>query len=196
GGDVDNFEFPRMNFDVAFFRVYDNGEPAKTPHFFRWSETGPGENDLVFVTGHPGTTQRLETLTRLRHRRDVTLPYTLYRLRTLEAALSQYSEQSPEKKRQAAADLHGVANSRKAFSGQLQGLLDPAILTEKQRQERQLLDALYRIKHMTEMLQGPHDPKALSAPDDLLGALEKVAALQQKLRGFEKEYSLLETGHA
>ena len=79
----------------------------------------------MFVTGHPGTTQRLETLARLKHRRDTTLPYTLYRLRTLEAALSQYSEQSPEKRRQAATDLHSAANARKAFSGQLQGLLDP-----------------------------------------------------------------------
>ena len=131
GGDVDNFEFPRLDLDVAFFRAYENGAPAKTPHFFKWSETGPRENDLVFVTGHPGTTQRLETLAKLKHRRDVTLPYTLYRLRTLEAALLQYSEQSPEKRRQAATDLHRVANSRKAFSGQLQGLLDPKILEQK-----------------------------------------------------------------
>src|SRR6266699_3192161 len=58
GGDVDNFEYPRFGLDVAFFRVYENGAPAKTPHFFKWSETGPKENDLVFVTGHPGTTQR------------------------------------------------------------------------------------------------------------------------------------------
>src|SRR5262245_8080873 len=151
GGDVDNFEFPRMNLDVAFFRVYENDKPAKTPHFFKWSETGPKENDLVFVTGHPGTTQRLETLAKLKHRRDYTLPYTLYRLRTMEAALTQYSEQSPEKKRQAATDLHSAANSRKAFSGQLQGLLDPAILTEKQKQERHLLDVLYTVKHMAQM---------------------------------------------
>ena len=45
-----------------FFRAYENDKPAKTPHFFKWSETGPKENDLVFVTGHPGTTNRLETL--------------------------------------------------------------------------------------------------------------------------------------
>src|SRR6185503_5151971 len=113
GGDVDNFEYPRMNLDFAFFRVYENDQPAKTPHFFTWSETGPKENDLVFVTGHPGTTNRLETLAKLKHRRDLTLPYTLYRLRTLEAALAQYSEQGPENRRRAATDLHRVANARK-----------------------------------------------------------------------------------
>ena len=135
GGDVDNFEYPRMNLDVAFFRAYENGMPAKTPHFFKWSETGPGAGDLVFVTGHPGTTNRLETLAKLKHRRDITLPYTLARLRTLEAALIQYSEQSGEKRRQAATDLHSVANARKAFSGQYQGLLDPNIMAQKRASE-------------------------------------------------------------
>src|SRR5262249_60709048 len=128
---VDNCESPRRNLERAFFRVYENDKPAKTPHFFRWSETGPKENAPVFVTGHPGTTQRLETLAKLKHRRDYTLPYTLYRLRTMEAALTQYSEQSPERKRQAATDLHSAANSRKAFAGQLQGLLDPKIMQQK-----------------------------------------------------------------
>src|SRR5205807_3958990 len=87
GGDVTNFEFPRYSLDVAFFRAYENGHPAKTPHFFKWSEVGPKEDDLVFVTGHPGTTQRLETLAKLKHRRDLTLPYSLARLRRFEAAL-------------------------------------------------------------------------------------------------------------
>src|SRR5207248_11664676 len=131
GGDVDNFEYPRHSLDVAFFRVYENGQPARVEHFFKWSPVGPAENDLVFVTGHPGTTNRLETLAKLKHRRDMTLPYTLYRLRTLEAALLQYAEQGPEQHRQAATDHHRVANARKAFSGQLQGLLNPAVMEEK-----------------------------------------------------------------
>ena len=69
----------------------------------------------------------------------MTLPYTLARLRTLEAALPQFSEQRPEKQRQAATDLHRVANARKAFSGQYQGLLDPAIMEQKQRAESELI---------------------------------------------------------
>jgi hypothetical protein len=178
GGDVDNFEFPRMNLDVAFFRAYEDGKPAKTPHFFRWSEAGPQENDLVFVTGHPGATQRLETLARLKHRRDHTLPYTLYRLRTLEAALNQYSEQGPEKRRQAATDLHSVANARKAFSGQLQGLLDPKIIEQKTDAEQAMI-----TKTRPAGAPGPDPWKA-------------VADVQAKLREFEKPYGLMETGHA
>ncbi|MDY3561298.1 S46 family peptidase [Gemmata sp. JC673] len=193
GGDVDNFEYPRMNLDVTFFRAYENGQPAKTPHFLKWSQTGPQSGELVFVTGHPGTTQRLETLARLKHRRDELLPYTLYRLRTLEAALKQYGEQSPECARQAATDLHSVANARKAFSGQLQGLLDPKIMEQKQRAERDLLRAAADARGLSEQT---HYPKLRSAFDDAMSALERIEAVQAKLRGFEKAHALVETGHA
>jgi len=187
GGDVDNFEYPRMNLDVAFFRVYENGQPAQTPNYFKWSETGPNENDLVFVTGHPGTTQRLETLARLKHRRDYTLPYTLYRLRTLEAALLQYSEQSPENRRRAATDLHSVANARKAFSGQLQGLLDPGIL-------RQKFEAENDPKMQEQWAKAFPPPQGLNPPP--MNPWTRIEQIQQTFREFERPYYLLETGHA
>src|SRR5206468_1459714 len=74
GGDTDNFEYPRYCRDVSFFRVYEDGKPAKTPHYFKWSAKGPVEGDVVLVSGHSGSTNRLETLARLKQRRDVTLP--------------------------------------------------------------------------------------------------------------------------
>ena len=182
GGDVDNFEYPRHGLDVAFFRAYENGAPAKTPHYFKWSADGPKADDLVVVTGHPGTTNRLETLAKIKHRRDVTLPYTLARLRALEAALTQYGEESPEQRRRAANDLHRVANSRKAFAGQLQGLLDPGIMKQKEISELQLRG----------LVPTTHTPFA----PDRQQHWERIAAAQQTLRSFEKEYQLLETGHA
>ena len=170
GGDVDNFEYPRHGLDVAFFRVYENDKPIASKSHFRWSEAGPDEKDLVFVTGHPGTTNRLETLAKLKHRRDSTLPYTLNRLRQMEAALTHYGDRGPEQRRQASSDLHRVANARKAFSGQLQGLLDPAILKQKETTEQALVgksDAPWRT----------------------------IAQAQKSYREFEKPHALLETGH-
>ncbi|QJW95781.1 S46 family peptidase [Frigoriglobus tundricola] len=196
GGDVDNFEYPRMNLDVAFFRAYEGGVPAKTPHFFKWSGTGPAGGDLVFVTGHPGTTNRLETLAKLKHRRDLTLPYTLARLRALEAALTQYSEQSGEKRRQAATDLHSVANARKAFSGQYQGLLDPNIMAQKKASERQLVENAAAHARRSRTGEGPGAAKGAAALDDALNALEAIEATQARLRAFEQPYGLVETGHA
>ena len=86
----------------------------------------------MFVSGHPGSTNRLETLARLKHRRDFTLPYWLAKLRYLEALLLQFSEQGPDRARRAQGDLYRVANTRKAITGQYQGLLNPVILKSKQ----------------------------------------------------------------
>jgi hypothetical protein len=180
GGDVDNFEYPRHDLDICFLRVYQDGKPAKVEHFFKWSETGPEDGNLVFVTGHPGTTNRLETLAKLKHRRDVTLPYTLARLRTLEAALLQFSERGPDNARMAANDQHRVANARKAFSGQYQGLLDPPILEEKRRQEELMMSRSDDL-----------DPDKLWRPP-----VKSIAAVQKTLATFERDYLLLERGDA
>ncbi len=42
GGDYDNFTYPRWNFDITFFRAYENGEPAKTTHYLKWSKARRG----------------------------------------------------------------------------------------------------------------------------------------------------------
>lgn len=187
GGDVDNFEYPRYNLDVAFFRAYEDDKPAKSKSFFKWSETGPKENDLVFVTGHPGTTNRLETLAKLKHRRDRSHPYTLARLRALEAAMLQYSETSPEARRQAGTDLHRAANARKAFAGQYQGLLDPNVMAQKEDNENKV------IGPMTVQMS----PFYSEVREEVFHTpLTTVYRAQKALREFETEYSLLETGHA
>jgi hypothetical protein len=175
GGDVDNFEYPRHGLDICFFRVYEDGTPIRSEHFFKWSDKGPAEGDLVFVTGHPGTTNRLETLAKLKHRRDVTLPYTIARLRAMEAALLQFSESSPQRRKIAAGDLHSAANSRKAFSGQYQGLLDPKIVQRKAADESKLVN-----------LNG----KDVSEP------IAVIESVQKTLAAFEKEYALFERGDA
>lgn len=53
GGDPDNFNFPRFDFDVAFIRAYENGKPATTPQYLRWSKNGSKAGDVVFVAGQP-----------------------------------------------------------------------------------------------------------------------------------------------
>jgi hypothetical protein len=180
GGDVDNFEYPRHGFDVCFFRVWDNGKPLRTEHYFKWNKNGPTEGDLVFVVGHPGSTNRLETYERLRHRRDITLPYTLAKLRYLEALLLQYSATGPEAARLAHGDLDSVANARKAITGQYQGLLDPAIAARKKSDEEEFVKKLATKNSAAEVVAG----------------LQKIASCQKKLEGFEREYQLVELGDA
>ena len=181
GGDVDNFEYPRFDLDICFFRAYEDGKPVQPKHWFKWSKTGPAENDLVFVTGHPGTTNRLDTLAKLRHRRDVTLPYTLNLLRMQEAMLSQFSARGPEQTRMAQKDLARVANARKAISGQYQGLLDPAILARKAAEEKSLRDKVAA------------DPSKEKTYGD---AWSRITAAETTLTEFERDYYLKERGDA
>ena len=71
GGEQDNFNFPRMSLDVSFFRVYERDKPLdSTAHHFAWSEEGAKEGQLVFVSGHPGSTGRLSTPAELLFLRD------------------------------------------------------------------------------------------------------------------------------
>ena len=81
GGDPDNFEYPRYDLDVCFFRAYEDGKPAKIEHYLKWSPAGAKEGELVFVAGNPGRTDRLNTVASLEYLRDVEFPLRLDMLR-------------------------------------------------------------------------------------------------------------------
>jgi hypothetical protein len=138
GGDPDNFEYPRYDLDVCFFRVYEKGKPAPVEHYLKWSKKGAREDELVFVSGHPGRTNRLATLAELEYLRDTGYPFLLQRLNRLEVLLKTFSDRSEENARQAKELLFGVQNSRKARVGGLAGLLDPDLMARKKDQERKL----------------------------------------------------------
>jgi hypothetical protein len=77
GGDPDNFEYPRYDLDICIFRVYENGQPAKIDNFLKWNSHGPSDDELTFVSGSPGKTDRQLTLDELADTRDRYLPYVL-----------------------------------------------------------------------------------------------------------------------
>jgi hypothetical protein len=138
GGDPDNFEYPRYDLDICFLRVYEDGKPAKIEHYLKWSLKGAGDNELVFVSGHPGRTDRLDTMAHIEFLRDKVFPQTMRKLFRWEVALSTYSGRNRENARRAQDDLFGVQNSRKARLGMLAGLQDPSILSRKRAEEQQL----------------------------------------------------------
>jgi hypothetical protein len=138
GGDPDNFEYPRYDLDICFFRAYENDKPVHPSDHLKWSETGAKEGDLVFVSGHPGSTSRLNTMAHLQFFRDVAYPFTLTLLRRREVLLTNYAQRSLENDRRAHDDLFGVKNSRKAYIGRIAGLQDPAVLKAKAATEAAL----------------------------------------------------------
>ncbi|MCU0913412.1 MAG: S46 family peptidase [Planctomycetes bacterium] len=138
GGDPDNFEYPRHDLDICFFRVYEDGKPARIEHYLKWSGKGAGDGELVFVSGHPGRTDRLDTMAHIEFLRDRTFPNALRKLYRWEVILAAYSAESRENARRAQDDLFGVQNSRKARIGMLAGLQDPALLGRKRAEEDKL----------------------------------------------------------
>lgn len=141
GGDPDNFEFPRFNLDVTFFRAYENGQPVRVEHFLRFNPKGPGENDLVFVAGHPGSTRRSLTVAELEYLRDVAVPRTNAYLKRNEVMLTSWGARSQENSRRAHDELFSIQNSRKVYDGRIAALLDPSLLEAKRASE----DALKRF---------------------------------------------------
>jgi hypothetical protein len=142
GGDPDNFEYPRYDLDMCFFRIYEGGKPLEPEHYLRWSADGCEEGELVFVAGHPGRTERLFTVAHLEFLRDVEYPMALRTLWRREVQLQTFSGRSAENERVAEDDLFSMANSRKARTGILQGLQDARLMDAKRAAEAKLRAAV------------------------------------------------------
>ena len=136
GGDPDNFEYPRYDLDISFFRAYENGEPAKTPNYLKWSKTGIKDGDLVFVSGHPGRTSRLLTMDQLDFLRDYNYPMMMKTFANRVAMLEKYGAASAENAREAESDLFGTQNSQKAYLGYNSGLHDKQLMDKKAAEEK------------------------------------------------------------
>jgi hypothetical protein len=135
GGDPDNFTFPRHDIDFALFRVYENGKPVETDHCLKWNAKGAADGELVFVSGHPGSTARLETMTQIETQRDYLLPLVLKTLNRRVEAARRYAALGPEQARQAAGLIFGVENSLKVYRGRAQGLSDKNLVAKMQKDE-------------------------------------------------------------
>ena len=137
GGDPDNFTYPRYNLDMALYRVYENGKPIDCKDYLKWNPQGAGDGDLVFVSGHPGSTQRLATYASLLFDRDTVTPIIIQVLRRRIATLREYSGRGPEQARQAASQIFGLENSLKVYVGRLEGLRDKNLMEKKRREEEE-----------------------------------------------------------
>ncbi len=181
GGDPDNFNFPRYDLDTSFVRVYENGKPAATDQYFKWSKAGAGEGELTFVSGHPGSTSRLLTVAELEYVRDEALPPRLMRLAEARGVLSEFQKLGQEQKRISSSRLFGVENAIKALRGRWQALLDPAFFARKASEERAIRSRV------------DADPRMKAAYGS---AWDAIAAAQKRKREIRAPYVWLEQGWA
>lgn len=142
GGDPDNFNFPRWSFDMSFLRVYEDGKPAQTPNFLHWRAGGPAEDDPVFITGHPGSTDRLLTVAQLKFQRDVMLPLWLLRYSELRGRMMAWQNTSEEAARTVQQRILNYENAIKVRRNQLKALQNDQMIERKERQEHSFRDAV------------------------------------------------------
>lgn len=180
GGDPDNFTYPRYDLDVALFRVYENGAPVATPEYLKWSAAGAADGELVFVSGHPGSTDRLSTVAQLETERDVISPTSIDVVGRRIAALRKYSQQGAEQARQAAGILFSLENALKAQRGEYQGLLDAKLMEKKRKEERDFRARLEANREWKTLYGDAWD--AVAAAEKINRGLYKPSRFQQ-LRG-------------
>lgn len=135
GGDPDNFTYPRYDLDMALFRVYENGKPLHTENYLRWNSRGAEPGELIFISGHPGSTARQDTMAQLKLERDVREPALIEYLKRRIAAAQAYAALGPDQAREVGTTIFGLQNSLKVYIGRAEALADKNLIAKKQAEE-------------------------------------------------------------
>jgi hypothetical protein len=165
GRERDSITYLRYGLDVAFLRAYENGKPASTPHFLKWSADGVKDGDFVFAAGNPAPTARSTTAAQLTFYRDTALPLVLNRLMPRIKVL-------PE-----GPVLTSLLSEYKIAAGKLIGLRDDRLVARKTIFEG-------KIRHTVE-----RDPALGMAGGKVW---DEVATAYKNWAPFEKPYQILE----
>jgi hypothetical protein len=179
GGDLDNFSFPRFSIDAAFIRLYENGAPAATPTHFVWNADQPVEGTPVFVSGSPGSTQRLLTQDQLFTIRDVVLPMDQLLASELRGRLIRFSEESEENAFIAMDPISGVENTYKRGRGRMAALIDAGFMATRAEGETEFRRRVAADAALTARIGDPWG---------------ELAAVQPILRELYPAMALLEGG--
>jgi hypothetical protein len=180
GGDPDNFQFPRWCLDMSVLRAYDaNGKPVVPTNHLQFDAAGPSPGQLVFVSGHPGSTDRLLTVAQLRELRDVALPEYLLRNSELRGRYIQYGKTGTEAERIVTQPLEGLENSIKVRRKQLDALLDDRLLARKEREEKDL------------QARAAADPQLAASTGQAWADIERAEVVDRQIA---RSYTYLEAG--
>ena len=178
GGDPDNFTYPRYDLDAALLRVYVNGRPHVPTNYFRWSRSGPAENDLVFIVGNPGSTGRLNTIAQMEFLRDVQYPAALAGYQRYLDVIAEVNRRDPELGKEYQGIALNLENSRKAVTGYRTGLLDTLEMGRKRQFEAELRARFAADPQLASRFGGIH--QAIATAQGQLAAI----AIRQRYHSF------------
>ncbi|MEI6129330.1 MAG: S46 family peptidase [Planctomycetota bacterium] len=141
GGDPDNFTYPRFDLDCAFFRVYEDDKPVDSSKFyFKWNAEGAKTDELIFVSGHPGKTERALTYAEMQFHRDLNVPRIVKQLHTMRDNMKKKMAESSEQAFKLRDEFFGIENSLKAYEGHLAGLRDPEMMGKMKARDEELIE--------------------------------------------------------
>jgi len=185
GGDPDNFTYPRYDLDITFFRIYENDKPVHLDNYLQWSKVGVKDGDLIFVSGHPGGTDRLKTVAQLQFLKNTDYPSRLANYKRRIDMFQKFSAESPENARIAQEDIFGYQNSQKAIKGEYEGLQDLAMMSQMNVAEREREKA-YLDKHAGEPNPWQEISNAMKTNREIYDPLTYI----ERMRGFNVELGL------
>ena len=174
GGTIDDFEFPRFTFDVAFLRVYVDDVPLDTSaNYFPYAKTDAQPDDVVLVPGSPGFTDRHLTVAQLEFRRDVELARGLTYNAELRGLLTEFARRQKSMPPAASSLLNRTDSAIRYDRRRFAALGDPTILKSRAETEKAVRDKIAA------------DPALLAKYGD---AWDKIAQAIAEFRGFWDEY--------
>ncbi|HYC59037.1 MAG TPA: S46 family peptidase [Thermoanaerobaculia bacterium] len=190
GDEIDNWMWPRHTGDFSFYRAYvgrdgkpadhsANNVPYKPKHYFKVSTRDLDPDDLVLISGFPGTTSRHVTLSEVKAAQEYDLPASV-RYRTMLAQLLQ--ERGRNDERVALANASRIAsfeNYLKKHTGTLEAYERGSYVTEKESRERKNRAAL--------------DAKLGAAYDTASVELEKILDAERATRERDNIFTWLYT---
>jgi hypothetical protein len=144
GGNPADLTYLRYAFDIAFLRAYENGAPAATPQFLKWSTAGVKDAATVLAYGSPSATSRLSTVAQLNFYQATMLPFMLSRVQSRIVDLRTFASKSADNQRAAELALGTLGAQYKLLAGKLIGLSDATLMARKANFERRLRNAVQR----------------------------------------------------
>lgn len=151
GGETDNWRWPRHTGDWSFLRAYvgKDGKPAtyskdnvpyRPRHWLKVSTAGVKADDLVFVTGYPGTTSRHQTYAEIKETVEWSLPRRIKAFEEQLAVIERVTRDKPELALKVAGRVQGLGNTLTNSRGVLEGMVKGGALATKQAREQELVD--------------------------------------------------------
>ena len=149
GGETDNWRWPRHTGDWSFLRAYvgQDGKPAAfskdnvpfhPKHWLKVSGSGIKPDDLVFVAGYPGRTQRHQTYAQVKETAEWAFPRSIRLAEEQLAILDKLTKDDKAIAIKVAGRVQGLNNNLTNQKGMYEGLVKGGSLAKKQAMEKEL----------------------------------------------------------